>query len=266
MAEIKTITVNGTTYDINDARLEFPVASPTTKYLRGDNTWQTVQASSGDTKVNQTAITTSGGYPILFSTQSADRSSWTDGAKEAYVDPAIAINPSQSRLVVRASTYSGNEGQGSGFDLYDVTNNKFMGVWQVVTQGTTSTTGLSELVIGNNTASGTAGNAYGKLYLYGTNTGWVGISTTVGTTSRSYAIPDAGANADFVMTAGAQTIAGNKTFSGTVQTDVLSVQDRLVGRYTTTVNTTTSVQQYNIFSAVPTSNGVDNQIAFVVVS
>lgn len=32
---------------------------------------------------------------------------------------------------------------------------------------------------------------------------------------RTFTIPDAGASADFVMTAGNQTIAGNKTFSGT---------------------------------------------------
>lgn len=34
-------------------------------------------------------------------------------------------------------------------------------------------------------------------------------------TGRTYTIPAAGADADFVMTAGNQTIAGNKTFSGT---------------------------------------------------
>ena len=33
-------------------------------------------------------------------------------------------------------------------------------------------------------------------------------------TARTYTIPDAGANAEFVMNAGNQTIAGNKTFSG----------------------------------------------------
>jgi hypothetical protein len=32
-------------------------------------------------------------------------------------------------------------------------------------------------------------------------------------TARTYSLPDAGANADFVMTAGAQTVAGTKTFS-----------------------------------------------------
>lgn len=36
--------------------------------------------------------------------------------------------------------------------------------------------------------------------------------------SRTYTMPDAGASADFVMTAGAQTIAGLKTFSTGIQT------------------------------------------------
>lgn len=39
------------------------------------------------------------------------------------------------------------------------------------------------------------------------------ISATTPSASRAYTIPDAGASASFVMTAGAQTIAGAKTFS-----------------------------------------------------
>jgi hypothetical protein len=40
------------------------------------------------------------------------------------------------------------------------------------------------------------------------------LAAAAQTTGRDYTIPDAGADADFVMTAGNQTIAGNKTFSG----------------------------------------------------
>lgn len=38
--------------------------------------------------------------------------------------------------------------------------------------------------------------------------------------ARTYTTPDAGANADYVMTAGAQTLAGNKTFSSELRTSV----------------------------------------------
>ena len=41
-------------------------------------------------------------------------------------------------------------------------------------------------------------------------------------TARTYTIPDAGANANFVMTAGTQTISGTKTFSGLAYTGVIN--------------------------------------------
>jgi hypothetical protein len=40
------------------------------------------------------------------------------------------------------------------------------------------------------------------------------ISTAVQSGARTYTIPNAGADADFVMSAGSQTVAGDKTFSG----------------------------------------------------
>lgn len=42
------------------------------------------------------------------------------------------------------------------------------------------------------------------------------INSTQPSSSRTYTIPDAGGNAEFVMTAGSQTITGNKTFTGQV--------------------------------------------------
>lgn len=173
---IKTVTVNGETHDINDARITFTSGS-TANYLRQDGSWATPPGSGGattDTKVNQTAVTTSGGYPILLSTASANRATWAsesqDGAKEAYVDPAVAINPNQSRIVVRVSTYSTSFGGGSGYDLYDVDNSKFTGTFQAIVQGTASTDGNVALSLGNSTGSGTAGNASGSIYLYGAAT------------------------------------------------------------------------------------------------
>ena len=173
---IKTVTVNGETHDINDARITFTSGS-TANYLRQDGSWATPPGSGGattDTKVNQTAVTTSGGYPILFSEKSATRAQWAsesyDGANEAYVDPAVAVNPNQSRIVVRASTYSTSFGGGSGYDLYDVDNSKFTGTFQAITQGTASAEGNVALSLGNSTGTGTAGNASGSIYLYGAET------------------------------------------------------------------------------------------------
>lgn len=49
------------------------------------------------------------------------------------------------------------------------------------------------------------------------------ISSTAPAASRTYTIPDAGSNVQFVMAGGSQTIAGDKTFTGTTTTvDVVS--------------------------------------------
>ena len=49
------------------------------------------------------------------------------------------------------------------------------------------------------------------------------ISSTAPSASRTYTIPDAGSNVQFVMAGGSQTIAGDKTFTGTTTTvDVVS--------------------------------------------
>lgn len=242
-----------------------PTSNTTTYYLRGDMSWATIPAGTDD-KVAQNTTTTSGAYPLLASTQ-AGRSSWANGTRGSFVNAQFCVNPSNAKVTVGGSTVGTSTGGGSGYLLYDETGGKFYGGLQYGSLGTTSDIGTGLLVLGNSTAEGTAGNAGGMIKLYGANAYSVSIFPQDQAADRMYTIPDAGiTNAEFVMTAGAQGIAGNKTFSGTVQTDVLSVQDRLVGRYTTTLNTTTSVQQYNIFSGTPTANGVDNQIAFVVVS
>lgn len=51
-------------------------------------------------------------------------------------------------------------------------------------QGTTSTLGSAELKLGNNLASGTAGNKVGKIYMYGSSTGYTYILPTNNTTSN----------------------------------------------------------------------------------
>lgn len=168
--------------------------------------------SDTDTKVTQTASTTSGGYPLLASAMT--QSNFTSGSAEAIVDTDIAINPAVGKLTIRNSTYSSSLGQASGFCLYDNSASKYYGSLQVHAQGTASTTGIVALWLGNNVASGTAGNSSGAIYLYGSSAYYAGIYSAAQSANRSYTIPNAGANADFVMTAGAQTIGGNKTFSG----------------------------------------------------
>lgn len=53
--------------------------------------------------------------------------------------------------------------------------------------------------------------------------------------ARTYTIPDAGANASFVMTAGAQTISGIKTFGGTIVAASISNTDPASSVQATTI-------------------------------
>ncbi len=69
-------------------------------------------------------------------------------------------------------------------------------------------------VLSNSDGALTLAKTTNQLTLGSSNT--VTINAVAPSSSRTYSIPDAGANAAFVMTAGDQTIAGNKTFSGTI--------------------------------------------------
>ena len=164
------------------------------------------------------------------------------------------MNPSNAKVTVGGLTVGIYTGSGSGYLLYNETDGNFYAGLQYNRLGTASTTGIAALMLGNSTLSGTVGNASGQLSIYGTNAYCANIISAEQSANRTYTIPNVGANADFVMTAGDQSITGVKT-----------VSNRIVGKYTTTINTTTSVQANNIFSGTPTAAGVDNQIAFVVV-
>lgn len=58
--------------------------------------------------------------------------------------------------------------------------------------GTSSTVGLSQLVVGNNIPSGTAGNSRGAIVLYGEGTARGAISAELVTSNKSFYLPDTG--------------------------------------------------------------------------
>jgi len=59
-------------------------------------------------------------------------------------------------------------------------------------EGTTSSNGTAQLCLGNNIASGTAGNKKGTIRLYGTGSNYGTITTDTITSSRSWTFPDKG--------------------------------------------------------------------------
>ena len=71
---------------------------------------------------------------------------------------------------------------GASSDNKSLLNNN--GLRYYTSGGTTSANGVSELALGNGTASGTAGNKFGRLTLYGTSTGYTYIVPGNNTTSN----------------------------------------------------------------------------------
>ena len=76
---------------------------------------------------------------------------------------------------------------GHKFVAYD--DNKVQNGESQSTSGTTSTVGTFNLYLGNETASGTAGNSQGNLYLYGSNSGSAHLYYTNEATNTSQMIP-----------------------------------------------------------------------------
>lgn len=82
--------------------------------------------------------------------------------------------------------------------------------------GTTSALGQSQIALGNSTASGTAGNSYGRLYLYSSSTSGVGLKASSTTTSSNVYLPAGRDGETLATTAGTVPVTGG-TFSGNVR-------------------------------------------------
>lgn len=68
--------------------------------------------------------------------------------------------------------------------LYSYSSGAQYGLLFAAKTGTTDTDGIGRLLLGNNIASGTAGNALGQIYMYGTNTGYTSLTPNNNTTKN----------------------------------------------------------------------------------
>ena len=87
---------------------------------------------------------------------------------------------------------------GDGYVVYSTSNsdtitgvNKNLAIRIRNNVGTTSAVGESAFILGNNTASGTAGNKQGRLYIYGSNTGYHTIEGASSTSNFTHTLPAA---------------------------------------------------------------------------
>lgn len=129
---------------------------------------------------------------------------------------------------------------GRNFRVYDKSGQTY-GYMNIITDGTTSAQGETRLVLGNNIANGAAKNSFGKILLYGTNTGYTAITPGNNTTSNiTLTLPSSGgtlartadnvASATKLNTARTLTIgATGKTFDGSANVS-WSLQDIMSGQ------------------------------------
>lgn len=82
----------------------------------------------------------------------------------------------------------------NAFYIIEHTSEKGYGNLRIVTQGTTSTVGVAQLNVGNSTVAGTAGNAYGRIYLgtEGAYGDYLYPSTSAITENKYFYFPDTG--------------------------------------------------------------------------
>lgn len=87
------------------------------------------------------------------------------------------------------------------------------GFLSAITVGTTSTTGEARLALGNNIATGTADNSYGRIILYGTNTGYTALAQNNNTTSNiTVTLPSA--SGTLALTSHTHNYAGSSSAGG----------------------------------------------------
>ena len=98
----------------------------------------------------------------------------SEGKDNTIYDSSIYITPEAGTMTAKRNNYF-NETQSYGYS-------------GINTVGTTSTQGISKMVLGNNLATGTDNNARGEILLYGNNTGYTNI------------VPGANSNSNITLT------------------------------------------------------------------
>jgi hypothetical protein len=82
-----------------------------------------------------------------------------------------------------SASWPWNNVHSKNFKINGVDQSEY-GYLKVITEGTADTTGEGRVMVGNNKATGTAGNGYGRIQMYGTNTGYTMITPGNNSTSN----------------------------------------------------------------------------------
>lgn len=180
--DILQFTLNGTNYELQLAGVIIEFIGTAAAYNSGTYILKITSSPKSS------SYTVASGYTKFPDSQTAiyhfyQNSSYSPGwSMNASTKPSITnTNPSSStKHYLTFSTVVG------GASLLCANN----GLYYNTKQGTASATGLSELVIGNSTASGTAGNKQGNLTIYGTGSYYVQMRPNALSANRTLSLPD----------------------------------------------------------------------------
>lgn len=260
------IQTEGTTSATGEARIALGnnVATGTahnakgTLFLYGTNTGYT-QINAGNNSTSNISVdlpSASGKIPIMVTDAdgywgilppTGSESTWLRSPKSGIIPYSKYIADSSS---LGTASWPWNNVHSKNFKINGVDQAEY-GYLKVITEGTTDTTGEGRVMVGNGKATGTAGNGYGRIQMYGTNTGYTMITPGNNSTSNiTLTLPSAGgtlartadnvASATKLNTERTLTIgATGKTFDGSANVS-WSLQDIMKGQglnYDTASNT-----------------------------
>lgn len=135
------------------------------------------------------AASTTASGAMTFGDQSfAGIKTFTSGTKTSNIYPR-----SNNTYTSGAEDYNWSIVYSKDYDVRDP-NKVRVGHFYSSTTGTASTTGIATLSIGNGTTSGTAGNAQGYLYIYGSNKGYSLFKSAATTSNYTITIPATSGN------------------------------------------------------------------------
>ena len=213
--------------DLKDLAFIAKDGTSSTKYLRGDGTWQAFPTIP---TVNDKTLTIqkNGTQVAQFTANSA-----SDVTANITVPTKVSDLTNDSGFVTTDEKVTGQTQNPTSSTWYNMpfigTSNQKPyynnGLRYKTLEGTASATGESIVSIGNSTASGTAGNKIGTLRIYSSGTGYSHLTYNGGNNSRTHTLPDktgtialtddfATASVNYATTAGS---AGTATTSTNIQ-------------------------------------------------
>lgn len=158
--------------------------------LYGTNTGYTALTPGNDTTSNVTVELPSVGGKLMMCAADADNY-WgmlpPTGTTSCWMrSPKSGLIPYEKNSEVSSlgtSSWPWYNVCGKHFAIYDK-NGQSYGYTKIITEGTADTQGEARLQLGNSISSGAAKNSYGRIALYGTNTGYTMITPGNNSTSN----------------------------------------------------------------------------------